>query len=80
MKAGSMLEGRDSKLVSRGEIGKYVMFTIRIQWGKSLQGHIQNVSEEYYLQINCVGRIKNNAEIMVLNIFHQPICKCQWSD
>lgn len=30
------------------------MFTIQIQGGKSLQGHIQNVSGEYLLTMNCL--------------------------
>lgn len=48
------------------------MFTRQIQWDKSLQGHIQNVSEEYLLIATCLmwEELKNNAEIMLLNIFH----------
>lgn len=54
-----MLGERDSKLGSPRETGKYVMFTIQIQRGKSLQEtYTKCIRRIFICKASCAGGVK----------------------
>lgn len=57
-----MLGERDSKLGSPRETGKYVMFTIQIQRGKSLQETYTKCIRRIFAKPLVWEELKNNAE------------------
>lgn len=59
VEAASMLGERDSKLGSPRETGKYVMFTIQIQRGKSLQEtYTKCIRRIFICKASCAGGVK----------------------